>query len=76
MMSEMDVTRVDPEAALVDWENVEADESGDMSLSEITGLREIGSTGGSGSTTSNGEREHSKEDKVLVSVRYLILVKK
>lgn len=53
MISEMDVSRVDPEEALVDYQNVEAgDISGDIDESML--------------------QDYGTEDKVLVSIRYVV----
>jgi hypothetical protein len=60
MVSEMDVTRVDPEKAIVDCENIEADESGDLSIRDLMPLCK----------DDEEEKVRRSEDKVLVSVRY------
>lgn len=54
MESEMDVSRIDPEQALVDAENVEIDLSAEMDEREVRSLL------------------YGQEDKVHVSVRYVI----
>jgi hypothetical protein len=54
--SEMDVSRVDPEDVLVDWQTVEpGDVSGELDENWFGGI------------------DHGKEDKVMVSIRRVVL---